>query len=392
MSFSALGLRPTCSAPSRRRATPIPLPSSATRFRSCSPAVTCWPAPRPAPARRLPSCCRCSSASPTPPRAQTRRPPIRALILAPTRELAMQVEAASAPTAATAPLDRHLRRRRLQARSPPAPRRRDRGRHAGSPARPCPPAHDRPRPRRDPRPRRGRSHARHGLHPRHPRSWPCCRTAARTSCSRATFSHEIRALARGPARPAGIGAGHAAKTPTVRLSTGRLPVDRARKRELLDALSALANRPGTRLHPDQARRQQAGRAAERDGIADRRDPRQQVAATTRARPADFKAGRVLLLVATEVAARGLDIEALPHVVNFELPMVPHDYVHRIGRTGRAGKKKKENEGRGGGERGGGKRLEPGESVRRARRAGSRSVTGTPVTTTGRASLGERKRR
>ena len=52
--------------------------------------------------------------------------------------------------------------------------------------------------------------------------------------------------------------------------------------------------------------------------------------------ADFKAGRVLLLVATEVAARGLDIEALPHVVNFELPMVPADYLHRIGRTGRAG--------------------------------------------------------
>ena len=45
---------------------------------------------------------------------------------------------------------------------------------------------------------------------------------------------------------------------------------------------------------------------------------------------------MLLLVATEVAARGLDIEALPHVVNFELPMVPADYLHRIGRTGRAG--------------------------------------------------------
>jgi ATP-dependent RNA helicase RhlE len=45
---------------------------------------------------------------------------------------------------------------------------------------------------------------------------------------------------------------------------------------------------------------------------------------------------VTLLIATEVAARGLDIEQLPHVVNYELPMVPSDYVHRIGRTGRAG--------------------------------------------------------
>ena len=52
--------------------------------------------------------------------------------------------------------------------------------------------------------------------------------------------------------------------------------------------------------------------------------------------ADFKAGRLAVLVATEIAARGLDIDALPHVVNFELPMVPEDYVHRIGRTGRAG--------------------------------------------------------
>src|SRR4029079_1800979 len=52
--------------------------------------------------------------------------------------------------------------------------------------------------------------------------------------------------------------------------------------------------------------------------------------------ADFKAGRFAILVATEVAARALDIEELPHVVNFELPMVPEDYVHRIGRTGRAG--------------------------------------------------------
>ena len=51
---------------------------------------------------------------------------------------------------------------------------------------------------------------------------------------------------------------------------------------------------------------------------------------------DFKEGRVAILVATDIAARGLDIEQLPHVVNFELPMVPEDYVHRIGRTGRAG--------------------------------------------------------
>jgi ATP-dependent RNA helicase RhlE len=52
--------------------------------------------------------------------------------------------------------------------------------------------------------------------------------------------------------------------------------------------------------------------------------------------ADFKDNRITVLVATEVAARGLDIKELPHVVNYELPNVPEDYVHRIGRTARAG--------------------------------------------------------
>ena len=52
--------------------------------------------------------------------------------------------------------------------------------------------------------------------------------------------------------------------------------------------------------------------------------------------ADFKGGRVRVLVATDIAARGLDIDRLPHVVNYELPNVPEHYVHRIGRTGRAG--------------------------------------------------------
>jgi ATP-dependent RNA helicase RhlE len=55
---------------------------------------------------------------------------------------------------------------------------------------------------------------------------------------------------------------------------------------------------------------------------------------------DFKAGKVRVLVATDIAARGLDIDQLPHVVNYDLPSIPEDYVHRIGRTGRAG-----NEGR-----------------------------------------------
>ena len=52
--------------------------------------------------------------------------------------------------------------------------------------------------------------------------------------------------------------------------------------------------------------------------------------------ADFKDGKVQVLVATDIAARGLDVEQLPHVINYELPHNPEDYIHRIGRTGRAG--------------------------------------------------------
>ena len=52
--------------------------------------------------------------------------------------------------------------------------------------------------------------------------------------------------------------------------------------------------------------------------------------------AEFKSGKIHILVATDIAARGLDIDQMPHVVNFDLPSVPEDYIHRIGRTGRAG--------------------------------------------------------
>src|SRR5699024_1796529 len=60
------------------------------------------------------------------------------------------------------------------------------------------------------------------------------------------------------------------------------------------------------------------------------------AARTRAL-SEFKKNRIRVLVATDIAARGLDIDQLPHVVNYDIPNVPEDYVHRIGRTGRAGR-------------------------------------------------------
>ena len=153
----------------------------------------------------------------------------------------------------------------------------------------------------------------------------------------ATFSEEIRSLARGFLHdPASVQV-------TPRNSAAPLvtqvahPVDRERKRELLSHLI----RTGV---IDQAlvftrTKHGANRLAqqlERDGIAavaihGNKSQGQRVRAL-----ADFKTGRTPILVATEIAARGLDIDGLPHVVNYELPMVPQDYVHRIGRTGRAG--------------------------------------------------------
>ena len=78
------------------------------------------------------------------------------------------------------------------------------------------------------------------------------------------------------------------------------------------------------------------RSLERDGLKHHRAARRQVQ-DERLKALDaFKAGEVDLLVATDVAARGLDIKDLPAVFNFDVPFNAEDYVHRIGRTGRAG--------------------------------------------------------
>ncbi len=153
----------------------------------------------------------------------------------------------------------------------------------------------------------------------------------------ATFSDDIRRLA------AGILHEPAQVQVSTRNSAVALvrqvvyPVDRARKTELLSHLirSGRIDRAlvftRTKHGADRLAHQ-----LERDGIAaaaihGNKSQGQRVRALDA-----FKGGRVAILVATEVAARGLDIDALPHVVNYELPMVAQDYVHRIGRTGRAG--------------------------------------------------------
>jgi len=115
------------------------------------------------------------------------------------------------------------------------------------------------------------------------------------------------------------------------------PVDKGRKRELLSFM--IGSRNWRQVLVFTRTKHGANRLSqqlEKDGLtASAIHGNKSQGARTRAL-AGFKNGDVRVLVATDIAARGLDIDQLPHVVNYELPNVPEDYVHRIGRTGRAG--------------------------------------------------------
>jgi len=153
----------------------------------------------------------------------------------------------------------------------------------------------------------------------------------------ATFSDEIKLLADGLLNnPALIEV--ARRNATAELIEQRVyPVDRERKRELLTHLIKEHN--WFQVLVFTRTKHGANRLAEqldKDGIpAMAIHGNKSQAARTRAL-AEFKTAKLQVLVATDIAARGIDIIELPHVVNFELPNVPEDYVHRIGRTGRAG--------------------------------------------------------
>jgi len=153
----------------------------------------------------------------------------------------------------------------------------------------------------------------------------------------ATFSDEIKLLADGLLNnPALIEV--ARRNATAELIEQRVyPVDRERKRELLTHLIKEHN--WFQVLVFTRTKHGANRLAEqleKEGIpAMAIHGNKSQAARTRAL-AEFKTAKLQVLVATDIAARGIDIVELPHVVNFELPNVPEDYVHRIGRTGRAG--------------------------------------------------------
>jgi ATP-dependent RNA helicase RhlE len=153
----------------------------------------------------------------------------------------------------------------------------------------------------------------------------------------ATFSSEIKQLAdRLLNRPELIEVPHCHNT-AGRIEQVVHPVDRHRKREMLSHMIGSQNWRQVLVFT--RTKHGANRLAEqldKDGLsAAAIHGNKSQAARTRAL-AEFKSGDVRILVATDIAARGLDIDQLPHVVNYELPNVPEDYVHRIGRTGRAG--------------------------------------------------------
>jgi ATP-dependent RNA helicase RhlE len=153
----------------------------------------------------------------------------------------------------------------------------------------------------------------------------------------ATFSDDIRALAGGLLKDP-VSVEVARRNQESALVTQIVhPVSKERKRELLRDLIAQGDWQQVLVFTRM--KHGANRLAEqltKDGLnAAAIHGNKSQGARTRAL-AGFKDGSVRVLVATDIAARGLDIEQLPHVVNYELPNVPEDYVHRIGRTGRAG--------------------------------------------------------
>jgi ATP-dependent RNA helicase RhlE len=153
----------------------------------------------------------------------------------------------------------------------------------------------------------------------------------------ATFSNEIKKLSDALLNAPALVEVAQRNTAAERITQVVHPVDRHRKRALLSYL--IGSKNWRQVLVFTRTKHGANRLSEQlitDGIsAAAIHGNKSQGARTKAL-ADFKSGKVRVLVATDIAARGLDIDQLPHVVNYELPNVAEDYVHRIGRTGRAG--------------------------------------------------------
>jgi ATP-dependent RNA helicase RhlE len=162
-------------------------------------------------------------------------------------------------------------------------------------------------------------------------------TARQNLLFSATFSRDIKNLANRLLDHPELIEVARRNTTADRIKQTIYPVDKRRKREMLSHM--IGSRNWRQVLVFTRTKHGANRLAqqlERDGLsASAIHGNKSQGARTRAL-AGFKNGDIRVLVATDIAARGLDIDQLPHVVNYELPNVPEDYVHRIGRTGRAG--------------------------------------------------------
>jgi len=153
----------------------------------------------------------------------------------------------------------------------------------------------------------------------------------------ATFSDEIKTLAAGILNdPVHIEVARR-NAPAELVTQVVHPVDREKKRQLLEKL--IRDGKWEQVLVFARTKHGANRLAEqldKNGISALPIHGNKSQSARERALSEFKAGNLRVLVATDIAARGIDIDALPHVVNYELPNTPEDYVHRIGRTGRAG--------------------------------------------------------
>ncbi|VAW82425.1 ATP-dependent RNA helicase RhlE [hydrothermal vent metagenome] len=163
------------------------------------------------------------------------------------------------------------------------------------------------------------------------------KNARQTLLFSATFSDEIKQLANRLLNSPELIEVARRNTTAERIEQRVHPVDKGRKRELLSYMIGSGNwRQVLVFTRTKHGANRLAQQLEKDGLAASAiHGNKSQGARTRAL-AGFKSGDIRVLVATDIAARGLDIDQLPHVVNYELPNVPEDYVHRIGRTGRAG--------------------------------------------------------
>ncbi|WP_417760404.1 DEAD/DEAH box helicase [Shewanella sp.] len=154
----------------------------------------------------------------------------------------------------------------------------------------------------------------------------------------ATFSGGVRQLAQQILKKPKVITADAHNTTAVTVSQVVYPVEQRRKSELLSELIGRKNWHQVLVFS--ATREDADHLAKElsaDGIPTVAVHSEKTHGSRRRALADFMSGKIRVLVSTEVAARGLDIKDLDYVVNYDMPFLAEDYVHRIGRTGRAGK-------------------------------------------------------